>query len=250
MPVPGPMPVRCSTGSRPASPGTTHPRDLSEGQRLALALALVVAGKPTVLLLDEPTRGLDYPGKTRLVQVLRELAAGGTAVILATHDVELAAEVSHRTVVLADGEIVADGPTREVVTASPAFAPQIAKILAPLAVADCRAVRECGTQVRLRDDTVTLDAGRRRLAPSLDVRVSSGERLRRPRFWLAFSLAQQGTKRQHGAHFRCAVDLRDCVAAASRCRTRRSRRRRDGREGHRAARRLDCVRRCTATTRH
>jgi energy-coupling factor transporter ATP-binding protein EcfA2 len=112
--------------------GGTHPRDLSEGQRLALALALVMAGDPPVLLLDEPTRGLDYPGKARLVQVLRELAANGTAVILATHDVELAAEVSHRTVVLADGDVVADGPTREVVTASPVFAPQVAKILAPL----------------------------------------------------------------------------------------------------------------------
>lgn len=109
-----------------------HPRDLSEGQRLALALAVVMAGEPAVLLLDEPTRGLDYPGKARLVQVLRELAAAGTAVIIATHDVELAAEVSHRTVVLADGAVVADGPTRDVVTASPAFAPQIAKILAPL----------------------------------------------------------------------------------------------------------------------
>ncbi len=103
--------ARCSTGSHLASPAHMHPRDLSEGQRLALALALVVAAKPPVLLLDEPTRGLDYPGKARLVAVLRELAAAGTAVILATHDVELAAEVSHRTVVLADGEVVADGPT-------------------------------------------------------------------------------------------------------------------------------------------
>jgi energy-coupling factor transport system ATP-binding protein len=116
----------------PGIRGDIHPRDLSEGQRLALALALVIAGEPPVLLLDEPTRGLDYPGKARLVQVLRELAAAGTAVILATHDVELAAEVSHRTVVLADGDVVADGPTRDVVTASPAFAPQVAKILAPL----------------------------------------------------------------------------------------------------------------------
>jgi energy-coupling factor transporter ATP-binding protein EcfA2 len=116
----------------PGISGATHPRDLSEGQRLALALALVIAGEPRVLLLDEPTRGLDYPGKARLVEVLRDLATAGAAVILATHDVELAAEVSHRTVVLADGDIVADGPTRDVVTASPAFAPQIAKILAPL----------------------------------------------------------------------------------------------------------------------
>jgi energy-coupling factor transport system ATP-binding protein len=116
----------------PGISGATHPRDLSEGQRLALALALVMAAEPPVLLLDEPTRGLDYPGKARLVDVLRDLASRGTAVVLATHDVELAAEVSHRTIVLADGEVVADGPTGEVVTASPAFAPQIAKILAPL----------------------------------------------------------------------------------------------------------------------
>ena len=52
--------------------------------------------------------------------------------MLATHDVELAAEVSARTVVLADGEIVADGPSRDVVTQSPVFAPQVAKVLAPL----------------------------------------------------------------------------------------------------------------------
>ena len=51
--------------------------------------------------------------------------------MLATHDVELAAELAHRVVILADGEIVADGPTAEVVVSSPAFAPQVAKILAP-----------------------------------------------------------------------------------------------------------------------
>ena len=112
--------------------GQRHPRDLSEGQRLALALALVLATEPPVLLLDEPTRGLDYPAKTRLVAVLRERADAGTAIVIATHDVELAAEVASRTVVLADGEIVADGPTNDVVTASPAFAPQVAKILHPL----------------------------------------------------------------------------------------------------------------------
>ncbi|HEU4912378.1 MAG TPA: ATP-binding cassette domain-containing protein [Actinomycetes bacterium] len=109
----------------------THPRDLSEGQRLALALAVVLAGRPPVVLLDEPTRGLDYPGKARLVQVLRSLAADGHAVLLATHDVELAATVTDRTVVLAEGEIVSDGPSREVVVSSPAFAPQVAKVLAP-----------------------------------------------------------------------------------------------------------------------
>ncbi len=109
-----------------------HPRDLSEGQRLALALAVVLTSAPPLVLLDEPTRGLDYPAKDRLVLALTGLADTGHAVVLATHDVELAAEVSTRTVVLADGDIVADGPSRDIVTQSPVFAPQIAKVLAPL----------------------------------------------------------------------------------------------------------------------
>jgi energy-coupling factor transport system ATP-binding protein len=112
---------------------TTHPRDLSEGQRLALALAVVLTAAPPLVLLDEPTRGLDYAAKARLVVALRALAADGHAIMLATHDVELAALVSDRTLVLADGEIVAQGASREVVTQSPVFAPQVAKVLAPLA---------------------------------------------------------------------------------------------------------------------
>ncbi|AZM88989.1 ABC transporter ATP-binding protein [Streptomyces sp. W1SF4] len=115
----------------PGVPDDTHPRDLSEGQRLTLALALVLTARPALLLLDEPTRGLDYAAKARLVATLRGLAAEGHAIVLATHDVELAAELAHRVVVLAGGEIVADGPTAEVVVSSPAFAPQVAKVLAP-----------------------------------------------------------------------------------------------------------------------
>ncbi|MFI6929391.1 ABC transporter ATP-binding protein [Streptomyces sp. NPDC050287] len=109
----------------------THPRDLSEGQRLALALAVVLTARPPLLLLDEPTRGLDYAAKARLVGVLRGLATEGHAIVLATHDVELAAELAHRVVLLADGEVIADGPTAEVVVASPSFAPQVTKVLAP-----------------------------------------------------------------------------------------------------------------------
>ena len=109
-----------------------HPRDLSEGQRLALVLAIQLVSDPPVVLLDEPTRGLDYAAKRRLVVLLRQLAAEGRAVVLATHDVELVAAVASRTVVLADGEVVVDGPTSEVVVGSPAFAPQIAKVVAPL----------------------------------------------------------------------------------------------------------------------
>ncbi|HEY5170663.1 MAG TPA: ATP-binding cassette domain-containing protein [Acidimicrobiia bacterium] len=108
-----------------------HPRDCSEGQRLALALAVVLAPAPPLILLDEPTRGLDYAAKARLSGILHDLAATGHAIVLATHDVELVAETATRAVVLADGEIVSDGPARDVVCHSPVFAPQVAKILAP-----------------------------------------------------------------------------------------------------------------------
>ncbi len=78
----------------PGMPADRHPRDLSEGQRLALALAVVLAPRPPLLLLDEPTRGLDYPSKQRLVTTLRGLAVDGVCVVVATHDVELVAQVA------------------------------------------------------------------------------------------------------------------------------------------------------------
>ncbi|GGN16394.1 cobalt ABC transporter ATP-binding protein [Lentzea pudingi] len=118
-------------------PPEAHPRDLSEGQRLALVLAVMLTGTPQVLLLDEPTRGLDYPAKAALAAVLKNLP---TTTVLATHDVEFVAEYATRVIVMAEGEIVADGPAREVVTSSPIFAPQVSKILGPwLTVADVEA---------------------------------------------------------------------------------------------------------------
>ncbi len=115
----------------PGVPSDRHPRDLSEGQRLALALAIVLAPRPPLILLDEPTRGLDYSGKERLVTLVRKLAANGDCIVVATHDVELVAQMATRAVVLAEGEVVADGPARDVVCHSPVFAPQVAKVLAP-----------------------------------------------------------------------------------------------------------------------
>ena len=111
--------------------GDTHPRDLSEGQRLALALALVLVAEPSVLLLDEPTRGLDYAAKGALAGILRRLADEGRAVLVATHDVEFVARAADEVVVLADGEVVSSGPVRRVVAESPAFAPQVTKVLGP-----------------------------------------------------------------------------------------------------------------------
>jgi energy-coupling factor transport system ATP-binding protein len=116
----------------PGIPGAQHPRDLSEGQQLALVLAIQLATTPPVLLLDEPTRGLDHPGKDALATLLADLAADGHAVALATHDVEFAATVADRVVVLSRGHVVTDGAAREVLTESPEFAPQVAAVLAPV----------------------------------------------------------------------------------------------------------------------
>lgn len=112
----------------------THPRDLSAGQQLALALAIQLGTAPDVVLLDEPTRGLDYPGKVAFGRWLDMLAERGCSILLATHDVELVAVAGDRVIVLADGEVVTDADVRTALTSSPAFAPQVQKVLAPLPV--------------------------------------------------------------------------------------------------------------------
>jgi energy-coupling factor transport system ATP-binding protein len=109
-----------------------HPRDLSEGQRLSLVLALVLCTSPTILVMDEPTRGLDYQAKAILIDTLVSYSRNlGKSVLIATHDVELVAEVADRVIFLADGDVVADGPTLDVLLSSPAFAPQVAKVMSP-----------------------------------------------------------------------------------------------------------------------
>jgi energy-coupling factor transport system ATP-binding protein len=116
----------------PGISAATHPRDLSEGQRLGLALSVVLSSNPSILILDEPTRGLDYQAKNELTRMLINFAASfGKAVILATHDVELVAELASRVIFIADGDIVADGSTLDVLLSSPAFAPQVAKVMSP-----------------------------------------------------------------------------------------------------------------------
>ncbi|MFN8183424.1 MAG: ATP-binding cassette domain-containing protein [Candidatus Nanopelagicales bacterium] len=112
----------------------THPRDLSAGQQLALALAIQLATVPEIVLLDEPTRGLDYPGKVAFGRWLNTLADAGCSILVATHDVELVAVIGDRVIVLAEGEVVTDADVRTALTSSPAFAPQVQKVLAPLPV--------------------------------------------------------------------------------------------------------------------
>jgi energy-coupling factor transport system ATP-binding protein len=113
----------------PGVDGARHPRDLSEGQRLSLVLALVLTARPRVVALDEPTRGLDYTAKEQLAAAVSGLAAEGHGVLVATHDVEFVAAVADEVVVMAGGEVVSAGVTAQVLAESPAFAPQVAKIL-------------------------------------------------------------------------------------------------------------------------
>jgi energy-coupling factor transporter ATP-binding protein EcfA2 len=104
------------------------PRDLSVGERQRVALAAVLASGPQALILDEPTRGLDYGQKDALVGILRRLRDEGRTVVLATHDVELAAHLADRVVLLGDGDIIADGPSREVMSGSLVFSSQVSKL--------------------------------------------------------------------------------------------------------------------------
>jgi energy-coupling factor transporter ATP-binding protein EcfA2 len=103
-----------------------HPHDLSGGERQRLALAIVLAGKPDVLLLDEPTRGLDFAQKQTLAHLLRNLPV--KAVLVITHDVEFAHEYANRVSVLYGGSIVTDGPPEEVFSRSFVYTPQIFRV--------------------------------------------------------------------------------------------------------------------------
>jgi energy-coupling factor transporter ATP-binding protein EcfA2 len=113
-----------------------NPRDLSGGERQRLALAIVAgaalpisASSPTVLALDEPTRGMDREAKRELAGELQRRADAGQAVIVATHDPEFAAACASRTVLLADGRVIADGPAGELLAGGWYFATETARIL-------------------------------------------------------------------------------------------------------------------------
>lgn len=119
-----------------------HPRSLAGGERQRVALAAVAVAGPDVLLLDEPTRGMDAASRDALEAAMREQTAGGGAVVLATHDVELAARAATRAVVLGDGETVAAGPARAVLAGS-LFAPQVGRVVPGfLTVAEVEAALE------------------------------------------------------------------------------------------------------------
>jgi len=104
------------------------PRDLSGGEQQRAALAAILVANPQIILLDEPTRGLDYDQKAALAGMLLGLRRQGATILMATHDVELAAACADRVVLLAEGQVVVDGPARIVMSDSQVFASQINKL--------------------------------------------------------------------------------------------------------------------------
>ena len=107
-----------------------HPRDLSGGERQRLALEVVLDGvEPAVVCLDEPTRGMDRAHKDALAARLEALAAGGAAVVVATHDTEFAARFAQRVILMGQGVVIADASTREVLSGGWQFATDTARIL-------------------------------------------------------------------------------------------------------------------------
>ncbi|MEM2123206.1 MAG: energy-coupling factor transporter ATPase [Candidatus Bathyarchaeia archaeon] len=117
--------------------GITHlrdryPRYLSGGERQWIAFASVAAGDPKLLLLDEPTRGMDELLKSKLIRYIREFKGRGGAAVMATHDVELVAGTADRIVLLSDGELVASGDRRRVLAKAMFFSPQINRLFASL----------------------------------------------------------------------------------------------------------------------
>lgn len=86
----------------------THPRDLSGGEQQRTALAKVLLTEPKLLLLDEPTKGMDSGFKTRFARILNRLKEAGVTVIMVSHDVEFCAEYADRVSLFFDGQIIAE----------------------------------------------------------------------------------------------------------------------------------------------
>nr|WP_082510223.1 ATP-binding cassette domain-containing protein [Leifsonia sp. Leaf325] len=104
-------------GSTPGGLSLRHPRDLSTGERRLLAIAIQLAAAPRVLLVDEPTRGLDGLARAQVAGALRTAAASGCAVVIASHDRTFAAEVADRALEMRAGRLC-DASTADSVRAS------------------------------------------------------------------------------------------------------------------------------------
>ena len=126
---------------------TRHPYDLSGGEQQRAALAKVLLRQPELLLLDEPTKGLDAEFKQVLAQLLRGLAAKGMAIVMVSHDVEFCAEYASRCALFFDGHIVSSGLPRDFFSGNSFYttaANRMARELLPRAVMPRDVIISCG----------------------------------------------------------------------------------------------------------
>jgi len=94
--------------------GEENPFSLSRGERQRVVLASIIALNPAVVILDEPTTGLDYLECTHIMSVISELNKSGVTVVIVCHDMELVYDYASRVIVMSDGEIIADGNSHDV----------------------------------------------------------------------------------------------------------------------------------------
>ncbi len=107
----------------------SYPRSLSGGERQRVALASVIVAEPDILVLDEPTRGMDYASKSFLMDFLNNYRRSGKVIVLVSHDIESVAGYVDRVVLLSEGKVVADGPRRDVFSNALLFSPQINRLV-------------------------------------------------------------------------------------------------------------------------
>lgn len=121
--------------------GDRDPFSASRGERQRIALASLIAVEPEVLILDEPTTGLDYRECMAMMARVRSLNAAGTTVVMVCHDMELVLDFAHRVLVLCEGALLLDGETRAVfrneavLRQASVLPPQITRL--SLRLADC-----------------------------------------------------------------------------------------------------------------
>jgi energy-coupling factor transporter ATP-binding protein EcfA2 len=105
-----------------------YPRDLSTGEKQRVALGAVVVTQPEIIIMDEPTRGLDQITKDSLIKLLFDWNHQGKTILLVTHDVEFAASFATRIIILEDGKIIDQGRLDRVMRENPRYSPQIARL--------------------------------------------------------------------------------------------------------------------------
>ena len=143
----------------------THPYDLDYGKMKLLTIASIMSIKPEVYCLDEPTTGQDHQGRRRVAELIQDLNESGSTVIVITHDMRFVAEVAKRIVLVAGGNIVADGPTREIFEKTDILAK--AQIKPPQITQLAQALGDCG----VRRDLMTV----REAADSIGAMIAKGK---------------------------------------------------------------------------